>query len=293
MSIPMETITSDQQLTEAGFYWRELNGLRALVCLPLEEDGFVNGFSTRMGGVSSMPSDSLSLAGFHDDDAENILENRRRFLKLFPGRWSLAGCWQVHGADARVVSSVEDAKPAEDQLGETIYCDIIVSNADNVLAGVKTADCVPILIGDPRTRSFAAVHAGWRGTLAIAVIEGVKRLSQEYGARPEDLRVAIGASAGPCCYEVGSEVIDAFSSRFPNGAQLFTPTRAGHALVDLIYANREQLESAGVKPERIHVAPLCTMCRTDLFFSYRQEKKLQGKVGRLMAVVGREQVTPR
>ena len=289
----METITSDQQLTKAGFYWRELNGLRALVCLPLEQDGFVNGFSTRMGGVSRMPGDSLSLAGFHDDDAENILENRRRFLKLFPGRWSLAGCWQVHGADARVVSSVEDAKPAEDQLGETIYCDIIVSNADGVLAGVKTADCVPILIGDPRTRSFAAVHAGWRGTLATAVIAGVRRLSQEYGARPEDLRVAIGASAGPCCYEVGSEVIDAFSSRFPNGANLFTQTRAGHALVDLIQANREQLESTGVRPERVHVAPLCTMCRTDLFFSYRQEKKLHGKVGRLMAVVGREQVTPR
>jgi polyphenol oxidase len=289
----METITSDEQLTQAGFYWRELNGLRTLVCRPLEHDGFVNGFSTRLGGVSSMPQDSLSLAGFHDDAAENILENRRRFLKLFPGQWSLAGCWQVHGADVRVVGSVAEAKPAEDQLGETIYCDVIVSNADGVLAGVKTADCVPILIGDPRTRSFAAVHAGWRGTLESAAIAGIKRLNDEYGARPEDLRVAIGASAGPCCYEVGADVIDAFTSRFPNGADLFTPTRPGHALVDLLKANRSQLESTGVSPDRIHIAPLCTMCRTDLFFSYRQEKKLHGKVGRLMAVVGREQVTPR
>ena len=293
----METITTttdeQQQLTEAGFYWRELNGLRALVCLPLEQDGFVNGFSTRLGGVSDMPHDSLSLAGFHDDVAENILENRRRFLKFFPGQWSLAGCWQVHGADVRVVNSVEEAKPAEDQLGETIYCDVIVSNADRVLAGVKTADCVPILIGDPRTRSFAAVHAGWRGTLATAAIAGVKRLSDEYGARAEDLRVAIGVSAGACCYEVGSEVIDAFTNRFPDGAKLFTPTRPGHAFVDLLTANRDQLESIGVKPDRIHIAPLCTMCRTDLFFSYRKEKQLHGKVGRLMAVIGREQVTPR
>ena len=234
-----------------------------------------------------MPQDSLSLAGFHDDAAENILENRRRFLKLFPGQWSLAGCWQVHGADVRVVNSVAEAKPAEDQLGETIYCDVIVSKADHVLAGVKTADCVPMLIGDPRTRSFAAVHAGWRGTLATAVIAGVKRLSSEYGARAEDLRVAIGASAGPCCYEVGSDVIDAFTSRFPGGAKLFTPTRPGHAFVDLIAANRDQLESAGVSPERIHVLPLCTMCRTDLFFSYRHEKNLHGKVGRLMAVIGK------
>jgi len=287
MSIPMEAITSDQELTEAGFYWRELDGVRALVCLPLEQDGFVNGFSTRHGGVSPMPHDSLSLAGFHDDAAENILENRRRFLKLFPGRWSVAGCWQVHGADVRVVNSVAEAKPAEDHLGETIYCDVVVSNADHVLASVKTADCVPILIGDPSTHSFAAVHAGWRGTLATAVISGVKRLTEEYEARPEDLRVAIGASAGPCCYEVGSDVIEAFSSRFPNAAELFTPTRPGHALVDLIAANRNQLQSVGVLPDRIHVLPLCTMCRTDLFFSFRKEKKLYGKTGRLMAVIGK------
>ena len=168
-----------------------------------------------------------------------------------------------------------------------LFRSVIVSNAEGVLAGVKTADCVPILIGDPRTRSFAAVHAGWRGTLATAVIAGVRRLANEYGARAEDLRVAVGASAGPCCYEVGSDVIDAFSSRFPNGAQLFTPTRPGHALVDLIAANRQQLESVGVRPERIHVLPLCTMCRTDLFFSYRKEKQLNGKVGRLMAVIGK------
>jgi len=284
----METITSDQELATAGFYWRELDGVRALVCRPLEQDGFVNGFSTRHGGVSDMPKDALSLAGFHDDATENILENRRRFLKLFPGQWSLAGCWQVHGADVRVVNSVAEAKPAEDHNGETIYCDVIVSNADGVLAGVKTADCVPILLGDPQTRSFAAVHAGWRGTLAMAVIAGVKRLTDEYGAKSEDLRVAIGASAGPCCYEVGSDVIDAFTSRFPDGAKLFTPTRPGHALVDLITANRDQLVSVGVLPERIHVLPLCTMCRTDLFFSYRNEKKLHGKVGRLMAVIGKQ-----
>lgn len=287
MSIPMEMITSDNNLTEAGFYWRDTDGVRALVCAPLEEDGFVNGFSTRLGGVSDMPANALSLAGFHDDAAENILENRRRFLKLFPGEWTLAGCWQVHGADVRVVQTVEDAKPAENTLGETVYCDVIVSAAKGVLAGVKTADCVPILIGDPVTGAFAAVHAGWRGTLATAVIAGVERLAKDYDARAEDLRVAIGAAAGPCCYEVGSDVIDAYTSKFADGEKLFTPTKPGHATVDLLKANREQLISTGVKPERIHTAPLCTMCRTDLFFSYRKEKSLHGKVGRLMAVIGR------
>jgi len=152
---------------------------------------------------------------------------------------------------------------------------------------VKTADCVPLLIGDPVTGAFAAVHAGWRGTLAGIGVVAVKRLKHEYGAQAEDLRVAIGASAGPCCYEVGKEVIDAFTEKFVDAERLFTPTKEGHARIDLLKSNKDQLVSAGVQAERIHTAPICTMCRPDLFFSYRREKSVNGKVGRLMAVVGR------
>ncbi|MGH8526056.1 MAG: peptidoglycan editing factor PgeF [Gammaproteobacteria bacterium] len=282
----METITDDLELERAGFYWRKNSGVRALVCSPLEREGFTNGFSTRLGGVSPMPDEALNLAGFNDDAAENILENRRRFLKLFPGNWTLAGCWQMHAVDVRVVKNAVDAKPAENARGETVYCDAIVSGAENVLAAIKTADCAPILIGDPATRSFAAVHAGWRGTFAGIVFYALERLTKEFGARPRDLRVAIGPAAAACCYEVGSEVIDGFSERFANAGDLFTRTREGHAYIDLLKANRDQLIAAEVVPERIHIAPLCTMCRTDLFFSYRREKQLRGKVGRLMAVIG-------
>jgi copper oxidase (laccase) domain-containing protein len=122
----------------------------------------------------------------------------------------------------------------------------------------------------------------------MAVIAGVERLAKEYDSKSVDLRVALGASAGPCCYEVGSEVIDAFSSEFVDGEKLFTPTRPGHAMVDLLKANRDQLISVGVSAERIYIAPICTMCRTDLFFSYRKEKSVYWKTGRLMAVVGRK-----
>ena len=184
MSIPMATIISDQELKQHGFYWRELDGVKALICAPLEAAGFANGFSTRMGGTSAMPADSLNLAGFNEDSAENILENRRRFLKLFPGTWALAGCWQVHGSDARVVNNLAEAKPAEDARGDSIYCDAIVSNAQGVLAGVKTADCVPILIGDPVNGCFAAVHAGWRGTLAEIGTSTLKRMSENTGRTP-------------------------------------------------------------------------------------------------------------
>jgi YfiH family protein len=234
-----------------------------------------------------MPQDSLNLAGFHEDEAENILENRRRFLKLFEGSWTLAGCWQVHGSDVRVVQGVEDAKPAENALGETVYCDAIVSSAPHILAAVKTADCVPLLIGDPVSGAFAAVHAGWRGTFAGIVLYALERLDREFGSKSKNLRVAIGPSAAGCCYEVGPEVIDGFKERFVYAEELFIPTHDGHARIDLLQANQRQLIDAGVRAERIHIAPFCTMDRTDLFFSYRQEKKTLGKVGRLMSVVGR------
>ena len=287
--MPMETIISDEELARAGFYWRELEGVQALVCAPLETAGFVNGFSTRVGGTSPMPEKALNLAGFNDDTPANILENRRRFLKLFPsevGDWALAGCWQVHGDDVRLIKNLTDAKPAEDARGDTVYCDAIVSNAPGVLAGVKTADCVPILIGDPVTGAFAAVHAGWRGTLAEVATKALRRMTAEYETKPRDVRVAIGPAAGACCYEVGTDVIDPFRNSFPQ-QDLVTDTREGHACINLLKANREQLVAAGVDPQKINIAPLCTMCRTDLFFSYRREKNSAGKVGRLMSVIGR------
>lgn len=284
----METIINDPELKHAGFYWREHEGVRALVCAPLEDAGFANGFSARGGGVSSMPENSLNLAGFNEDAAENILENRRRFLKLFPGEWALAGCWQVHGSDVRVVQNVIDARPATAEHGETVYCDAIVSDATGVLAGVKTADCVPILMGDMKTGAFAAVHAGWRGTAAEVVTKALSRMVSDYKTQAADIVVAIGPAAGACCYEVGSEVIEAFGDRFAPSASLFKATRRDHACVDLIKANRAQLSAVGVNEEKIYSAPLCTMCRTDLFFSYRREKNLYGKVGRLMSVIGRK-----
>lgn len=233
-----------------------------------------------------MPAAALNLAGFNEDDAQNIYENRRRFLNLFEGEWLLTGCWQVHGAEVRVVHNRTEANQKPGVLGDDQYCDALISQTPNVLLGVKTADCVPVLLGDPVTRAFAAVHAGWRGTSSSIVKQAIEQLAAEYGAQAADLRVAIGPAANACCYEVGSDVIGIFKERFPHAGELFASTREGHARIDLHRANREQLLSAGVSADRIHLAPFCTMDRNDLFFSYRQEKKLHGRVGRLMSVIG-------
>ena len=287
MSTPIETIMDESDLQSAGFYWREREGVRALICAPLEQDGFANAFSTRLGGVSQMPGNSLNLAGFNEDDAENIYENRRRFLKLFAGDWTLTGCWQTHSADVRVVHNEPEARPNPEVLGDDIYCDALVSNTPRILLAVKTADCVPILIGDPKTGAFAAIHAGWRGASASIVSRAIEQLQKEYSASPPDFRAAIGPAANVCCYEVGAEVINIFKERFSQSESLLVPTRDGHARIDLHQANRNQLIQAGVPADRIHIAPLCTMDRNDLFFSYRREKQLHGRVGRLMSVIGR------
>jgi YfiH family protein len=277
----------ENAVESAGFYWRESEGVRGLVCASLEADGFTNAFSTRLGGISPMPESALNLAGFNEDDAVNIYENRRRFLKLFVGDWLLTGCWQVHGADVRAVRSADEAQSKPGVLGDDEYCDALVSSTPNILLAVKTADCVPILIGDSSSGAFAAVHAGWRGTSASIVKHAVKKLETEFGARPETMRVAIGPAANTCCYEVGDEVISVFKERFSDSIKLFQPTRDDHARIDLHQANRNQLIDAGISLANIHIAPLCTMDRNDLFFSYRREKTLHGRVGRLMSVIGR------
>lgn len=290
--MPMETITSGQSqenteqqtsdiLAENGFYWRESGGVKVLISRDLEEIGFTNGFSTRIGGVSAFPENSLNLAGYDEDSAENIAENRRRFLSVFGGDYALASCWQIHSADVRVVKDLADAKDGDYKM------DALVSDAERVLLGVKTADCVPVLVGDMRTKAFAAVHAGWRGTVQSIIVNTVEKMREFYGTSPADLIAAIGPAATCKNYEIGQDVIDEFGKNFPQSTHLFTPTRDGHALIDLHTANKEQLLRLGVLPENISVAPLCTMERTDLFFSYRVEKKLHGKTGRLMSIIGR------
>ena len=282
LSVASGQLSADDErtLTESGFYWRERGGVKVLVCRRLEDAGFVNGFSTRVGGVSEFRKDSLNLAGFDEDSAENIYENRRRFLNIFDGQFALATAWQVHGDGVKTVRTEDDIRNSEERF------DALVSDRTETLVGVKTADCVPILLADPATGSFGAVHAGWKGTAAGIVTKAIEKLAAEFGSKPENLIAAIGPSSSCDNYEVGRDVIERFAASFANHEKYFRETRPRHALVDLKAANRDLLIFAGVDPANISITSLCTMARTDLFFSYRVEKKKFGKTGRLLSVIG-------
>lgn len=280
--MPVEMIIDDAEtLANSGFYWRERDGVKVLVCKPLEDAGFVNGFSTRLGGVSDFPNNSLNLAGFDEDPAENIYENRRRFLNAIGVGFTLATAWQVHGDGVKIIKDQSDVDNSEERF------DGLVSHMSGLLVGVKTADCVPVLIGDPFKKAFGAIHAGWRGTAASIVVRAVEKMQSEFGSEPRDMIAAIGPAAGCDNYEVGSDVIEAFEETFEGSEKYFKTTREGHARVDLHLANKDQLLSCGVPLDAVYTAPYCTMERPDLFFSYRLEKRKYGKTGRLLSVIGR------
>jgi hypothetical protein len=143
--------------------------------------------------------------------------------------------------------------------------DALLENTPGGVVAVRTADCIPILLVDQRNRAVAAVHAGWRGTVARIAASAVAAMGDRFGSAPADLHAAIGPGIGRCCFEVGPEVAVQFGER-------------GRAHVDLSDANRRQLVEAGVTAARIHASNLCTMCRPEEFHSFRRDKEAAGRL---------------
>ena len=285
--------------TAASKGWRErrIGGLLVLQALALAKiPQLVHGFSTRRGGASDLGGENVLNLGFAEwDTKENVLENRRLFQSaLGADGLTLCGLRQIHSD----IVHLFDTPPATPCRG-----DASATNRPSLLLAVQTADCVPILLVDPKNRAVAAIHAGWRGTLQRIVGKAVGKMQMQFGTKPVELLAAIGPSIGGCCYEVGTEVASEFRSQFPNASEWFDELRTGdepnplewlnmqppghqpppkNVLLDLRKANRAQLLDAGLGAQHIVVSDLCTACRRDLFFSYREE----GATGRLLSVIG-------
>jgi YfiH family protein len=277
---------------------RNVQGLRILQASALAKlPWLVHGFSTKPGGVSDQNGQKVLNLGFTEwDTKENVLENRLRFQSaLGASDLKLISLKQIHSD----IIQLFDAAPAAPCQG-----DASVTNRPGLLLGVQTADCVPILLVDPKKRAVAAVHAGWRGTLARIVVKAIGQMQMQFKSKPADLLAATGPSIGGCCYEVGTEVARQFLSQFAEAPEWFDEFRTGdepnpvqwlnmmppghqpppkNVLLDLRKANRAQLLGAGLRPQNIFVSDLCTACRRELLFSYRKEGT---QSGRLMSVIG-------
>jgi polyphenol oxidase len=257
----------------------------------------IHAFSTRPGGISTLADEKVLNLGFTDwDSRENVQENRHRLqIAADAPDLPLVTLKQFHSD----VIQVFDDPPADACRG-----DASTTNRPNLLLAIQTADCVPVLLVDPKKRAIAAIHAGWRGTLARIAAKTTGKMQMHFGTKPSDLLAAVGPAIGPCCYEVGTEVATQFLSQFadapdyfdefrtgdePNPIQWLNMMPPGHqpppkgVLLDLRKANRSQLLAAGLRAQNIFVSDLCTACCSDLLFSYRKEGP---NSGRLMSLIG-------
>jgi hypothetical protein len=163
---------------------------------------------------------------------------------------------QIHSADCVAAGG---------RAGVLGHGDALLEDAPGAVVAVKTADCIPLLLVDEEHRAVAAVHAGWRGTVAGIAGRAIGAMRERFGTDPRAVRAAIGPAIGPCCYEVGPEVAQHFGER-------------GRARVDLAAANRRQLVEAGVTEEKVYASNLCTRCMPGEFHSFRRDKEAAGRL---------------
>jgi YfiH family protein len=232
---------------------------------------------TRHGGVSPDPWGSLNVGGTVGDDLERVRENRRlscQALDCAPE--SIFDVWQIHSAD---VVCARAPRPADESYRQA---DIILTDQPNVTLFMRFADCVPLLVHDPRKGVVGLAHAGWMGTLRGVATATVEALKKNYGSNPADLVAGIGPSIGPDHYEIGADVILQVIQKYRDQSQLFLQSRRGKIHLDLWEANRFALACAGVG--QIEVSGICTACHTEDWFSHRAEKGRTGRFGGLISL---------
>lgn len=281
----------------------------------------VHAFSTRLGSTGGTLARGLNLGFTPGESQARVKRNRAAFLGAIGARdFDLAEIRQIH--------STLVFRACRGKRGEIEYLpcgypagagqnppqgDALITDEPGILLAVRTADCVPILLADPKRRAVAAIHAGWKGMLGGIVEKTAGEMRRQFDSHPRDLIAAVGPSIGVCCYEVGEDLAEHFRGGFAGGEQFVVsgeseeaggpaPKRAsypppflskappGHGPdpapqphLNLIAAAQYQLRRAGVPSSHIAVAGLCTASRTDLFFSHRKEGS---HTGRMMAVIG-------
>jgi YfiH family protein len=235
-----------------------------------------HGFTTRHGGVSSGIFESLNLGENRGDDPELVRENFRRLGRaLGINTEAMAFSWQVHGKEVRIVTEKDRRSLFQPIAYEA---DGLVTNVRGLPIIIFTADCVPVLLHDPEAGVAGAVHCGWRSSVMDILGTAVEKMAS-LGARPENIRAAMGPAIGKCCFETGPEVPEAVE-KYLNGDTegLYWPRPGvqGKFMVDLKGANRRRLIQLGLRPENISVSEECTVCRADKYWSHRATKGRRG-----------------
>jgi len=249
--------------------------------LLVKETEVLHAITTRAGGESLPPFESLNLGLHVGDDPERVIGNYELLSAALAFRLdTLVACKQVHG------DRVIEVREGDERRLSFLQCreegDALVTSVPGLVLMVRIADCLPVMFFDPLRKVAGIAHAGWRGTVKKIAAKTVEVIMSRYNSDPARILVGIGPGIGPCCYEVDERVSSLFTKSFSSGEQLITE-RNGKQYLDLWEANRKQLLEAGIRAENIEVAGLCTSCQNQLLFSHRKDK---GKTGRFGALIG-------
>ena len=230
-------------------------------------------FSTRVGGFSKAPYDSLNLGMHSGDHRPSVLQNRRLFFKeLHVPEERLVFPEQIHSANVQLVK-----KP-----GIVMKCDALITSEKDLFLTIQTADCFPVFLFDPQAKAIGIVHSGWRGTAVNIVQKTIWHMEDRLNCRAENMIAAIGAGVQQSCYQVDTETASHFEAKY------CLPDGPGHFKLDVQGAITDQLLTAGLRKENMEIDKTCTHCATKRYYSYRRDGKQSGRMMGVIGVRGKE-----
>ncbi len=235
--------------------------------------------TTRNGGISKHPFNGLNLGLHTRDNESHVIRNRLIMadtLNILPGSFIYAR--QAHTGNIAIVDKSDAGRGLDSFACSIPDTDAMITAIPGLCLVVLVADCVPVLIYDPVKHVAAVAHAGWRGTIKQISGLTVQKMCESFGSSPADLICGIGPSAGPCCYEVGIEVIEETNKlQVDTAGYLLKSEKPGKAVFDLWASNLKQLTLAGVKAENVEISGKCTLCNSEVYFSSRAENGVTGR----------------
>lgn len=269
-----------------GFLHNLKNGVSFLSIPSFDETGLCTTcFSTRLGGVSKPPIDSMNLGFGRGDERESVIENYRRLGEAagFDGMRVVAFT-QVHGCNVCVATEDDAGEALTDKKREF---DAVVTNAPNLPIATYHADCVPVFLLDPIKRAVGVAHAGWRGTALKCPAEAVKKMTKVFGSDPRDILAAVGPAIDICCFETDRDVPDAMLKSFGEAARAYIKDVGnGKFFVSLTGLCTLALSECGIPDDNITVSGECTCCKSDLFWSHRATGGVRGAMAAIISLKG-------
>jgi len=269
-------------MSDKNWYIEEINGVKLIRFTHLSKfPELIHFVTTRVGGVSTGVLSSMNIGFTKEDNPESVIENRKILADALHIPFeSFIFERQTHSDNITVVDSSHKKRGLYTKLDSLQNNDGFIVQVPDVCPVAMHADCTPVILYDPVCKVAVTIHAGWRGTLKLIAKKGVEKMCSEFGTNPGDVLAGIGPSIGPCCYEVGEEVVNEVRKNFNgNEKELLLNKGKPRFHFDLWEANRLQLLNAGLRNENIAVCDLCSYHHPELLFSSRYSHSVTGRMG--------------